>query len=687
MTKIPKKVLELAKTIKEAGGRALLVGGCVRDELMRIQPKDFDLEIYGVEPNALRKLLNQFGQVNAVGEAFTVYKIGNDLDVALPRRERKVAKGHKGFVIEGDPFMSYQEAARRRDFTINAIMKDPLTGEIIDPYNGQSDIQKKLIRVVSPDTFIEDSLRVLRAAQFAARFEFDIEPQTVEICRSIDLTDLPCERIWGEMEKLFLKAQKPSIGLKWLYELGVADQLFPEMKALVGVPQESEWHPEGWVFSALPPEPFSASVAEAFRADNRSSTFNLWQFLFSSSASATVTPTSSSAGGTQSFETSLSNIKTADGTGANDIPLSSETRPTIFTESESFVWSFGVPTTLADEVVRVVFKISLNRMRSIVFSAVNDLEIVRGIVQPVAVFVMNMLPIFEFAPKHQLHDNAMNAGSSVFILPTGISISSVIVDARASAVNDDVLFYFDLSLVGNRDFVHLVENSFSSNCFEITLGDVWYHTHLAVDRARELIDGLPYAKKVAVMLGALCHDFGKPPTTQFFDGRWRSHGHDEAGVEPTISFLDKLNIHTLDGYDVREQIIQLVRYHLKPGEWFKKQTEVGEGAFRRLARKVEPDLLYRVAKADSLGRNADWIPREKWFNAEAQEWFIERVRELAVEHEAPKPILMGRHLLEMGLKPSPQIGEITKAVYEMQLDGRVSNIEEAKNAARELLKS
>jgi tRNA nucleotidyltransferase (CCA-adding enzyme) len=455
------KIQKLAELIAANGGRALLVGGCVRDALRRIESKDFDLEIYGIEPKALRKLLENFGPVNAVGEAFTVYKLGNDLDVALPRRERKVARGHKGFVIEGDPFMSFEEACSRRDFTINAILQDPLTGEIIDPFDGQSDIQNKVIRIVSAETFAEDSLRVLRAAQFAARFEFDIEPQTVKICCKIDLTDLPRERIWGEMEKILLKAEKPSIGLKWLYDLGVADQLFPEMKALVGVPQEKAWHPEG---------------------------------------------------------------------------------------------------------------------------------------------------------------------------------------------------------------------------------DVDVHTLLVVDEARKLIDELPHAKKVAVMLGALCHDFGKPATTKFFDGRWRSHNHDEAGVEPTISFLDKLNIHTLDGYDVREQVVQLVRYHLKPGEWFKKQNEVGDGAFRRLARKVEPDLLYRVAKADSLGRNADWIPKEKWFDAEAQEWFINRVRELHVEKEAPKPILMGRHLLEMGLKPSPQIGVIIKAVYEMQLDGRVKNLDEAKEAAQEILR-
>ena len=189
------------------------------------------------------------------------------------------------------------------------------------------------------------------------------------------------------------------------------------------------------------------------------------------------------------------------------------------------------------------------------------------------------------------------------------------------------------------------------------------------------------------MLAALCHDFGKPATTEFVDGRIRSREHEEAGVAPTIGFLDRLNVHRLDGYDVRAQVIALVRDHLKPGEFYKKRDEVGDGAFRRLARKCELDLLYRVAKADSLGRNAEWVPRDKWYDAAAQEWFIERARELDVVSQAPAPILLGRHLLEMGLEPGPRIGEITKAVYEMQLDGRVTTLEEAKAAARSILES
>src|SRR5687768_2125421 len=172
--KIPSQVLEIARAVRDGGGRALLVGGCVRDELMGRRPKDWDLEVYGIQPERLRELLDHFGSVNVVGEAFTVYKLGADLDVSVPRRERKTGRGHRGFFSEGDPSMSLEEAARRRDVTVNAILQDALTQEILDPFSGREDLGGRLLRAVSPDTFVEDSLRVLRAAQFAARFEFEL---------------------------------------------------------------------------------------------------------------------------------------------------------------------------------------------------------------------------------------------------------------------------------------------------------------------------------------------------------------------------------------------------------------------------------------------------------------------------------------------------------------------------------
>ena len=442
----------LAEAVRAAGGRALIVGGWVRDRLLGLDSKDVDLEVYGVPADRLRPLLESFGRVEAVGESFQVYKTG-DIDVSLPRRESKSGRGHRGFDVAGDPAMTPAEAARRRDFTINAISWDPLTSDYLDPYDGRADLDRRLLRVVDPATFADDSLRVLRAVQFTARFELTIDEATREICRHIPLDDLPAERVWGEFAKLLL-ARRPSLGFALAMDLGVVAKLFPELLALAGCPQEPEWHPEG---------------------------------------------------------------------------------------------------------------------------------------------------------------------------------------------------------------------------------DVWVHTLQVIDQARGRIDDLPRPQQIAIMLGVVCHDFGKPATTKFMDGRIRSLDHEEQGVAPTHAFLDRLNLHSLDGYDVRQQVVGLVAQHLKPGAWFKVRDQVGDGAFRRLAHKVDLELLARVAKADCLGREPGH------FDCSAMDWFLERARALGVEHRPPAPILLGRHVLELGLAPGPRVGEILKAVYEQQMDGTVKSLDEALAAARQFL--
>ena len=178
-------VIALAQRVKDAGGRALIVGGWVRDRLMGRVSKDIDLEVFGLSAPALQVLLAEFGTVNTVGESFTVYKVAG-IDVALPRRESKKGRGHRGFEVTGDPDLSIAEAARRRDFTINAIAWDPLTDEYLDPWNGRGDLAARVLRAVDPVTFGDDSLRVLRALQFAARFDFDLEPGTRDLCRQLD---------------------------------------------------------------------------------------------------------------------------------------------------------------------------------------------------------------------------------------------------------------------------------------------------------------------------------------------------------------------------------------------------------------------------------------------------------------------------------------------------------------------
>ena len=210
-------------------------------------------------------------------------------------------------------------------------------------------------------------------------------------------------------------------------------------------------------------------------------------------------------------------------------------------------------------------------------------------------------------------------------------------------------------------------------------GDVWTHTLQVVDEARRRIDDLPRPKQVAVMLGAVAHDFGKPATTAFSDGRIRSIGHEEAGVPPALLLLDRLQVHTMDGYDVRAQVVGLVAHHLKPGDWFKSPTGVGDGAFRRLARKVDLELLARLAEADCVGR------RPGVFDCSAMTWFLERARALGVEHAPPRPLLLGRHLLPLGVPPGPAMGALLKRVYERQLDGEVTTLDEALRAARALL--
>jgi len=443
--------LRIAQAVRDAGGRAVVVGGWVRDRLMGHPSKDIDVEVFGVAADRLKELLAAFGSVNTVGESFTVYKIAG-LDVSIPRTESKSGRGHKGFAVKGDPALSFEEAARRRDFTINAISWDPLTEEYIDPFDGRSDLNRRVLRAVDHRTFADDSLRVLRALQFAARFEFSVDAGTKALCRSLPLDDLPAERIWGEIEKLLLRARRPSIGFALALELGVIERLFPELDALVGCPQEPEWHPEG---------------------------------------------------------------------------------------------------------------------------------------------------------------------------------------------------------------------------------DVWVHTLLVIDEARTRIDDLDYPKQVAVMLGAVCHDLGKPATTALLDGRIRSLEHEEQGVAPANALLDRLNVHSMQGYDVRHEVIGMVANHLKPGMFGKANPPVGDGAYRRLAQKVDLELLARVARSDCEGRGGG-------FDCSAMDAFLERARTLGVEHAPPDPLVKGRHLLELGVRPGPAMGEVLRQVYERQLDGTVTDVDTALALAREI---
>ncbi len=431
------RVCKLAEAVKAIGGRALLVGGSVRDEVLGTSSKDFDLEIYRVQPEDLEKLVHKFGKVDSVGKAFGILKItdgGMDIDVSIPRRDSKVHEGHKGFQVDTDPSMSIKEAGRRRDFTFNALSKDPLTGEIFDPFNGVEDLRTRTLRVTDPELFKDDPLRLMRGAQFIGRFGLKPDADSMQLFREMvpSLRELPKERMFEEWNKLLLKSERPSLALQSLMDMGVIESLYPELLAMRGTPQEFEWHPEG---------------------------------------------------------------------------------------------------------------------------------------------------------------------------------------------------------------------------------DVWVHTLMVVDAAKDVCKYEKLRKDEAhvVMMAALCHDLGKPETTEFKDGRTRAQGHEPAGEEPTKLFLKKIGA----SKELEQKVVPLVKEHLWPGTTYRKflkGEEVHPGAFRRLAKRLWPatiaELTY-VSESDNQGRGPFQDTKQK--NQfllpepyEAGKWVREEARRLGVEKEMPKPILFGRDLIKLG---------------------------------------
>lgn len=250
-TNLPAELISLCNSIRAAGGSSWLVGGSVRDMVLGIKPKDFDLEVYGLEDKHLERLLKACGRTEAVGKQFGVQKlwIGDlEIDVALPRTEQKSGSGHCGFAISTDPSLSPEKASLRRDFTINAMMFDPLDESLLDFHGGLQDLQSGMLKHVSP-AFAEDPLRPLRAMQFAARFKLSLHPDTADLCKTL-LTEagkLPASRIWHEWRKWALSCH-PSYGLAALFDSGWLT-IYPELQAMVGCEQAPHWHPEGTVWN------------------------------------------------------------------------------------------------------------------------------------------------------------------------------------------------------------------------------------------------------------------------------------------------------------------------------------------------------------------------------------------------------------------------------------------------------
>ncbi len=241
---------QIAQLAAEQGGRAYFVGGYVRDGLLRRENKDIDMELHGLTPQQAESLLDSLGERIAIGESFGIYALrGYHIDIALPRKETLRGTGHRDFAICVDPMIGTEKAAKRRDFTVNAMLQDILTGEILDHFGGKADLEQGILRHVSGETFGEDPLRVLRGAQFAARFGLRPAPETVELCRGLTLRHLPRERILEELKKALLQAERPSVFFEVLRQMEQLSEWFPEVEALIGVPQPKRFHGEGDVWN------------------------------------------------------------------------------------------------------------------------------------------------------------------------------------------------------------------------------------------------------------------------------------------------------------------------------------------------------------------------------------------------------------------------------------------------------
>lgn len=245
---------EIAQEVKDKNGRMFYVGGYVRDQIMKKENKDIDVEVFGLSLKQLTEIISKYGVVNQIGVSFGILKVhGLNIDFGMPRKENSIGSKHKDFEINIDPNMSILEACKRRDFTMNALMQDVLTGEMIDYFNGIQDIQNMVIKHVDETTFIQDELRVLRACGFAARFNFKISENTLALCKKLDCINLTKERIYTEVEKALLKADRPSIFFEYARQIGILKKIFSPMDKLIGVQQNPKYHPEGdvWIHTMM----------------------------------------------------------------------------------------------------------------------------------------------------------------------------------------------------------------------------------------------------------------------------------------------------------------------------------------------------------------------------------------------------------------------------------------------------
>lgn len=675
---IPQKALNIMALLRDAGARdVLIVGGFVRDLLLGIQSKDIDIEVYGMPVDAIVATLAPHFSLDVVGKNFGVIKIDNEVDVSIPRRESKIGMGHRDFKIDPDPNMSVEDAAARRDFTINSMaMRED--GTIIDPFNGRRDLLLPVLRATSK-AFQEDALRVLRAMQFAARFAGPIADRTtmdMAIAMHSEFEFLPKERIWEEWKKFATKGVSAFYGFLVLTETGWIEH-FPELRAMIGVPQDPEWHPEGWSAEIPAGRDIFAintrltGATHPIGIDDSLTTFG--QFVSSAFTQTTTRPESSSAPTAQpaDVDNPCNSFPETSFAGALSPSLTSGLSETVVTQPVRFMRQRIAVATRASKIVRIMLKIPKTSMLCVMRSAINDFEILNAIVEPVSVFMMNMLFGKQWATKFQLHQNAMKSDLPIFTGPTNVSVATIVADASSATVDGNVIVSFNLCFEGDVDFTHseflVVDPKFPHLFYtKITQGDVWFHTTLVVQEAIDIAirEQLDNDSRMVLFFAALCHDMAKPATTKMEGGRWRAKGHCEQGADIAESFLNRIGAPKW----LIEQVKPLVVAHLVHAN-----GQPTARAVKRLAMRLHPSsisMLSRLIESDHSGRSP--LPKGNPFLP-----WLDAAEKLGLQLEQPQPILRGRDLIQLGVKPGKTMGFILDKAFDAQLDGVFDSVDGA----------
>ena len=658
---LPDYVKGILTDIGRAGGRAMIVGGAVRDAILGAQPKDIDFEVYKVNYDTLSQILSKYGKADLVGASFGVIKFvgpdGQDFDFSLPRTDSKSGVGHKDIDVSVSSDLTPVEAAARRDFTFNAISYDPLTGEIVDPYNGREDLKNKIMRHTS-DAFAEDALRPLRGMQFSSRYGFDIAPETAELARSIkdQYQHLPKERVEGEFKKLVQKGVEPGKALKYLYDTGWSEN-FSEIHNLLGVPQDHLYHPEGWGFSIVPLDSFTTGVTVAKPINDRAAWGQLFNGPIANSASSESANITASAKLQIKPGVHFSDFKSTKRTGIfNHSFFPRVTAPTSLTPAKSFVRLVSSAANQTGEIIGVMFQIPLSSVDAIMESSVDNFQIFDGIVQSVAVAVVDMLRTEQSSSSENLHDISVKKDTSG--LSSGnadFSISTNVIEPKFAVIDNNVVFYFYLGYVGHCN-IHNFNPKL--NAIFVNLGDVSLHTSLVMNEAAKIAkrENLTPEQKEVLVYSALAHDFAKTKTTKSIMKNGRptitSHGHEEQGQSMAKNFLENIGVNK----KIIDQVVPLVGNHLNH---IHHSNSTNQEAFvKKLAERLHPATvkqLIHLIEADHSGRH----PLPPGLPAQAHNLAEQAKQHNAYEGKVPD-LLQGRDVMEYTGQGGPIIGQILK---------------------------